>query len=217
MVRLRNLRRRFRRNQTRRGVRQLTVPRTRALGLRRSRLGPVQPVQYFKRTTYEVNWIQSGAVDSFKNLVFQLNQVPNYTEFTSLYDQYCIKGISFVLMPRFNSGEVALASTPPSWSILDYDGSFPTNNAAMLQYQNLKMKSGYGIHKRYLKPAISTEVYESPIGTAYAPKKNVFIDSAYVDVPHYGATVMIPANVGVGENVTWDLKITYYLAMKNVR
>lgn len=219
MVNLTRLSRRMRRRRaTRRaGVRSVPVLRSTALGLRRSRTGPRQPVQYFKRTTYQVNFIQSGALDSFQNLVFQLNQLPNYTEFTSLYDQYQIKGIKFVLMPRFNSGEVALSSCPPTWSILDYDGSFPVNNASMLQYQNLKMKTGYGNHARYLKPAISAELYESPVGTAYGPKKNVWIDAQYPDVPHYGATVMIPANVGPGENVFWDLKITYYLAFKNVR
>lgn len=217
---LRNAYRRNRRRFAKRKAMNIAVKYVNKLrrGVGRSRYGGIaQPIQYFKRSAYQVNFITSGVVDSFKNLTFRLQDVPQYTEFTSLYDQYCIKLVKIELIPRFNSGEVGLSSTPPIWSIIDKDGSFPTTNAQMLQYQNLKIKTSFGPHKRVLAPAIATELFETPVGTAYAPKQNVFIDASYVDVPHYGATIMIPANVGVGEPVSWDLRTTFYLAMKNVR
>lgn len=75
--------------------------------LRRSRMprvgGVLQPVQYFKRSTYQTNWVLNDTINNtFKSLEFYLSSVPNHTEFTSLYDQYCIKKVVFTLIPKFN-------------------------------------------------------------------------------------------------------------------
>lgn len=182
-----------------------------------------QPVQFFKRTVYHNALIKSSQLGpTFENFTFKLDAVPNYTEFTALYDQYCIKGVSLTLMPRYNiaaptpdGGVSATGQVPQTWSILDYDGSFPTTEAAMLQYQNLKMQKGTSWHKRYVVPAVSAEIFNG-VTTAYAPKKRLFLDTANPDVKHYGATVMVP-QVNVDTDCAWDVKIVYYLAFKNVR
>lgn len=197
---------------------------------RLNRLAPrsriAQPVQFFKRTTYTNAFLTtSTTAPSFKDLEFKLSDVPNFTEFTALYDQYCIKGVKVVFMPRFN---VALSNSidplnypvssqiPQVWSILDYDGANPTTQNAMLQYQNLKITKGTSYHNRYVIPAVVNEVYNSPTTTAYAPKKKVWLDSANTSVPHYGMTVMVP-EANTSSSAAWDVKITYYLAFKNVR
>lgn len=191
---------------------------------RRPRKGGIrQPVQFFKRLTYtNAALVTSQLSPQFLNLTFTLQDVPNYTEFTALYDQYCIKGVKFTLMPRFNSALPApdvgtnVSSQPPqTWSVLDYDGGFPTTQTAMLQYQNLKMLPGTKWHSRYVVPAAQVEIFNG-ISTAYAPKKKLYIDTANPDVKHYGATIMVP-EVNTSSSVTWDLKTTYYLAFKNVR
>lgn len=188
--------------------------------LARSAIGKVlQPVQFFKRTQYANAWVcsQIGA-DTFKNIEVKLSDVPNHTEFTALYDQYCIKGISFTLMPRYNVNQptAGTSQTPQTWSILDYDGSFPTTSTQMLQYQNLKMVPGTSYHKRFFVPAISNAIFNGTTPTAYSVKKRQWIDSANDTVPHYGATVMIPS-VNMDSVSCWDIKVTYYLAFKNVR
>lgn len=182
-----------------------------------------QPVQFFKRTVYQNALLKSSQLANvFENFTFKLEDVPNYTEFTALYDQYCIKGVSITIMPRYNiaaptpdGGVSATGQVPQTWSILDYDGSFPTTEAGMLQYQNLKMQKGTSWHKRYVVPAVSAEIFNG-ITTAYAPKKRVFIDTANPDVKHYGICVMIPV-VNTDTDCAWDVKTTYYLAFKNVR
>lgn len=172
----------------------------------------------FKRTTYTTNWIVNDTINNtFKNLSFSLADVPNYTEFTTLYDQYSLRGVAFCLIPKFNVNTM-VDIVPPVWSILDYDGTFPTTSTAMLQYQNLHMVRGQKWHKRYLKPRCLGVVYNAGLTNANAPKKNQFIDTQDINVPHYGATIMLPpGNTGGDSPFAYDLKVTYYLAFKNVR
>lgn len=189
--------------------------------LRRSRIprGPriMQPVQYFKRTQYYTGWLATNTtLPQFKAIQPRLSDVPNYTEFTSLYDQYCIKKVVVTLIPNFNVNALPTA-VPATWSILDYDGSFPNTTDGMLQYQNLKMKRGTSWHTRVFTPRILDTIYSSPLGSGYAPKRGQFIDAANPDVLHYGCEFMTQA-IGITEDVYYyDMKITYYLAFKNVR
>lgn len=182
--------------------------------MRRGRTGIKQPVQYFKRVVYEETAILNNTVtDTIQSLTFSLDKVTNHTEFTALYDQYQIKGVKFTLIPKF-SETIINDNVPPTWSILDYDGSPPTNRTAMVQYQNLKTVPGNKWHSRYLKPAIAAAVYNG-ITTGYGERKNVWLDCNNDAIPHYGATVLLPPVVN--GPFSYDLKTTYYLAFKNVR
>ena len=72
-----------------------------AKGKKKGRRGPPrQPVHYFKRNTYAINAVTSSATtDTFQSVSFQLADVPNFTEFTSLYDQYQIQSIKYISCP----------------------------------------------------------------------------------------------------------------------
>lgn len=187
-------------------------------GMQRSRLGTrvAQPVQFFKRSTYQTNWIVNDTItNSFKDLTFTLADVPNHTEFTSLYDQYKLSKVVFTLIPKFNSNEPFTGIVPPTWSILDYDGAFPNTPTAMLQYTNLHMVPGQKWHKRVLVPKFPNSVYKSSVTSGYQPNTG-FLDCNDDTVPHYGATVMLMPT-GVEGPFAYDLKVTYYLSFKNVR
>lgn len=126
-----------------------------------------------------------------------------------------IKGISAVLIPRGNVDGVSQPFSTPTWSILDYDGNFPTTIAGMNQYQNVRMKRGTSLHKRYLKPAVAPAVYNTLTTTAYAVKKNVWLDCAFPNVPHYGLAFGVDNTPA--QAISFDLKVTYYICFKNVR
>lgn len=183
---------------------------------RRSR---VQKIQTFKRSVYIPNWINTLTVsDTAFQFNPQLSDVPDHSEFTKLYDQYSIRGVSFKLVPRWNVTQSLPTGTipylPPSqvMSCYDYDGQAPTTIQAILQYPSLRMTRGTSTHTRYLKPAVLNMAYQSTVATAYAPKWNQFIDTTNDTVPHYGIAGMIPA---IGVTYSYDLFATYYLAFKN--
>lgn len=175
-----------------------------------------QPVQFFKQTQYYPAWLTTNtSTEVIQNIQFSLGALTQGTTFADLYDQYMIKGISAVLIPRGNVDGVSQPFSTPTWSILDYDGNFPTTIAGMNEYQNVRMKRGTSLHKRYLKPAVAPAVYNTLTTTAYAVKKNVWLDCAFPNVPHYGLAFGVDNTPA--QAISFDLKVTYYVAFKNVR
>lgn len=174
------------------------------------RMGLRQPVQYFKRTVYLPAFIVSSTAVNvpFANS-FALSDVPNSTEFTALYDQYKIKGVSFKLYPRFNSVDQNL-SGGRIWTVLDYDDSnLPGSINELCQYQNVKCTNTSTVHSRYLKPQFNLIA-----GTANIPQRQHWLDVATPAVPYRGIKGIIEPT---SASVAYDCKLTYYLALKNVR
>lgn len=197
--------------------------RLRRKRLARGRIGRFrQTIQYFKRSSYTPNWVQtSNVADVFKNLTVTLNGLPSSSEFTNLYDQYKIRGVKFTLIPRFNVAQATDGNTAPFqlpsqiYSVLDFDGNFPVTINDMFQYENLKMSRGTALHKRYFKPAVLPQVFNG-ITTGYSISKNMWIDCQNDAIPHYGSTICIP-QVNATEPLGYDLKVDLYVAFKNVR
>lgn len=177
-----------------------------------------QTVHTFKRSVFVPNYITTSSIaDTPFKLLSTLADVPSFTDFTNLFDQFRISGISVRIIPRFTQ---ALQSTgaplPPGelFTCMDYDGNGPTTLAGIQQYQNTKMTRGHVVHKRFYKPAVLVAAYQSAIATSYVPKWNQFIDTADSATPHYGLYGMVANN---GAVVDYDLQATYYIQCKNVK
>lgn len=184
-----------------------------------------QPVQYFKRTQYIPNAISvaPNPVPGFRfgTYTFNMNGVPSVTDFTTLYDQYRIGFIKFQIIPKWNSVEMDpgtgnINNATNIMTVLDYDDSTtPASIDVMTQYQNLKMTRGGSAHKRAFVPRQLVNVYRGPlVGDGHEVVKPKWNDMAYLDVTHYGLKWAIQENPNLGQQ--FDVKIDYYLAMKNV-
>lgn len=195
--------------------------------IRKKRVGLRQPVQYFKRVEYNPGQIVVDATsDNVGAIVFSLAQVPSYTEFTSLYDQYKISAVKVKIVPRYNvsafdniQSAAATPYIPQVFTAIDYDDSGVSTVSDLLQYQNCKMTRGNVIHQRYLKPRCRN-ILQNLNGTASAraPFRG-WIDSADPEVIHYGLKWAIPpfATGPIEQTTKFDVVVEYYLAMKNVR
>lgn len=201
------------------------------MGVRINRLR--QPIHYFKRKVYSQQVI-AASTDSFgiktnalQAFQFALSNVPNNTEFTSLYDQYCIKAVKVQIRPKHSSDELITqggaafpsGNTGLLASILDYDdGTNPADLNTMLQYQNFKETRTYQLHTRYFKPKVSDALHRSgTTASAYSPKSNQWIDCTTADVLHYGIKIFVEAPAMPSTRIECDILTTYYLAFKNVR
>lgn len=193
-----------------------------------------QPIQFFKRSVFYPAGASAGIplgqgqsagipVDTFVSLVFRLNELPNANELTSLYDQYCIKGVKVHLMPKYDTATQTGTGTTGTlqhqmnrvFSIIDYDDNNAVANLGeMMQYENLKTTKGISDHKRYLVPKMLTSGYGGVATTHYMPKAKQWIDVNNSTTPHYGLKLgFSAANIGLN----YDLKVDYYVAFKNVR
>lgn len=203
-------------------IRRRKMAPRRAMGLRR----PRQPVQYFKRSVYlSGNILSSITSDVFQGLSFTLSQVPNNSEFTSLYDQYRINGIKWTLIPRGNTAE--LTGAPPTvfqgqstgiFSAIDYDdATAPTSINQLCEYQNMKMTRATQMHSRYIKPRVNLQGITNAGTGAVGSTMNTrgWLDVSQINVPHFGLKLALQQSVNY--NLTYDVKIDFYLAFKNVR
>lgn len=187
--------------------------------VKRGRIG-VQPVHYYKRTLYLSGALTaSSAGDVFGAIDFRLNQLPNATDFTNLYDQYKIRGVKIMLIPRGNNSDVITGATSGQsmgvFSALDYDDvTPPTSIAQLCEYQNMKMTRSTSIHSRYFVPKPQINLLVAGGGTSPA-LSGQWIDTALGVAPHYGfkyALQQLPNGTQL-----YDIKYTFYLAFKNVR
>lgn len=220
----------YRRRYNRRPQRK----RTKVMGGRKRSINKVRrQVHVFKRTAYIGNVTASISALGVPTPVavgysFALSQLPNVSDFTTLFDQYKLTGVKMTLTPACSEGILSpLTGTaqPLGFSrvhtVIDYDDSAaPTSEDQLLEYGSHKSTAPFQIHSRYIKPKILQEVYRSSLTTAYSPKSNQYLDTSYTDVPHLGMKLWISApntNAGTAQSITYKVYQTMYFTCKNVR
>lgn len=177
----------------------------------------------FKRTAYQSNQIQlnSGSGTVFGSNTFALANLPGYTDFTELYDQYKINKVKVQFIPKITSAILnGSAQIPMIHSTIDSnDATPPASIQSMMENEDVKSTRGNAIHTRYFTPKCQTKLYESAVTDGYAvSRKNPFINTADPTVPHYALKWAIEGPVSGGE-VYWycDVKVTYYFACREVQ
>lgn len=187
------------------------------------RRGRLQSTVYrYKRTVFVERGINSDPLaNQFYGIGFSLSAVTSHTEFTALYDQYKIEKVRYTLMPRqtvttgVGAGQVASA---PVFSVIDYDdANTPTSIAQLMQYQNLKTTKGMNNHTRVLKPGVQLQTQNVGGAASFGKTlKSPWLDCADDTVQHNAIKLALQAPTG-GVSISYDIKIEYFLAFKNVR
>lgn len=190
-----------------------------------------QPQELNVNASWDIYW--DAGLAAFVNTKgqgrsFKLDDLPNYTEFTNLFDAYRIKGVKLEFVPIYNSHEI---NEGPASSVDDrvgmpimtyvYDQDDATSPAAedtLLQYATNKRISLSSRRTIYISsPRTAGLVFKdgiNPVGYQET-KANQWIDCANADVPHYGLKYFIPE-----ENLSKILYIrvyaTYFVQFKRV-
>lgn len=91
--------------------------------------------------------IPNGLQNNGLGLIFQINDLPGYTDFVTLFDEYRINSLTYRFMPRFNVSEAAYggaqSAIPTFITAVDDDGAFQTTTlGTMLQYGNARIRRG---------------------------------------------------------------------------
>lgn len=200
------------------------------------RAGRRARIYSFKRTSRVREAVYNYV--TYNSKTFSLAETPQYTEFTSLFDQYKINLIKIVWHFNKNSAELNNVTAPPSstnmnlltgipgirWYYDRDDGTVP-NLASMGQIQKLKSASLHRPVKAIFKPNVLNIVYEGAVSNGYSPRYNQWIDCSDDGVPYYGLKYELDGS-GSGRTsdtvndivigyLTWD--ITYYMSFRDVR
>lgn len=162
---------------------------------------------------------------------FMLNKLPNYSEFEALYDQYRIAGVKRTFIwqaTSYDQSGTAGAYGPPGAPMLylvrDYDDSnAPSATSELMQRPYVAIRRLTGIQRFFIRPRLSTLVYESGLSSGYAiPNRAGWIDCTESAIPHFGFKYIIVPQGGsgvTGTTILGTLRIVdrYYLQFKNPR
>lgn len=151
-----------------------------------------------------------------------LSQLPSYTEFTNLFEQYRINAVKFDFIPKSTSFEAntsaAVATMPRLYTIIDKDGNAQTSSeVAMQQYGNSRLirdpSKPFSIYIK--RPCVQFGTANTITIVGGAPKPSPWLDCDNFSVQHWGCAIggIMPTGTG---SVSFSVVATYYMQFKNV-
>lgn len=191
--------------------------------IRRSRLPRSLPyrrqkIHNFKRH-FVTTWTLASAAVTTNQWAFMLGSLPNYTDFTNLFDQYRMKAVSMSIIPRFSEVDQTTRTDTQLYSVIDRNDStaLASVNEA-LEYESCKHTKISKTHRRYFKLNTLSDVGSSAGGgTGFiATKFSPWINSANTNIWHYGCKTIADAT-GIGANCVMDVYFTVYIQCRNVK
>lgn len=184
------------------------------------------PGQYYFTRWHNYTGISlvAGTTNTFGVLNFRLDDVPNYTEFTNLFDCFKIKKVKVMFIPTSN---VSLSPSTVAndvfksteyanrlFTVLDFnDAVVPTTIDQLRQYDNCKVSPNNVIHKRYFTPKYSTNV---DLGS-YNTSGQWLEANTSADVIHVGIKYGITHQTLAVSNEVYKIEVKFYMAFKNVK
>lgn len=165
------------------------------------------------------------------SIAFCLADLPDYAEFTALYDQYRIDGVKVKILPVNTSSDNPTSSTYMNGGFIhtaiDYDdynlvalseaGINEIRCKPSYKVRNITNNKGINI---FLRPRIATPVYGAGAFTQYAqaPRK-MFLDCGSPSTQHYGIKGLLEVVQYNTVSVYMPFKIEccYYMTFKGVQ
>jgi len=176
----------------------------------------VQGAHTFSRRKL-MDTISISDVIKSENLEYAFNQLVGYTEFSALFENYRITKIvvTFQLMNNPNNienlGVNNSTSTnnyyPKLWYTIDHDGGSDETLTTMKERQGVRcrMLEPNKMVKVSFKPMCRTLTYKTATTEGFAPR-NIKLDMADVNVPHYGLLYLIDTN-GLNPDDAYPFKV----------
>lgn len=148
---------------------------------------------------------------------FALNDLPDYLEYTSLFDAYRIVKVELTLYPYRVAGVNPLGPTLINlYTVTDPDDATPIAIDAMRQYANFRVTPALRVFRQTIYPKVAPQIYNG-VAAAYAqPTGPVWIDCANVDVLHYAFKWNYDNASAAGE-FGWRFEGRYFLEFKGTR
>lgn len=187
-------------------------------------------IKCFKRTCITVETLMDA--DTFGSIVFELNDLNSYTEFSNLFEEYRITGVKLTFIWNKNSAQNDIGAITPGDSsfipnlYLVYDPndvSTPASIVSLLERGDVKIRRLDRPCKMFVRPKVAASVYESGVTTAYADASKLWLSTASQAVDYYGVKWAVDASTagigGIGADPIGKLTIikTFYLQCRGTK
>lgn len=155
--------------------------------------------------------------------------VPNYTEFTNLFDQYCIKKVDVLVLPTFQTaGLTSNYAFVPPWIVHaeDNDDVNSTGSQSLMQYSGAQFTQLFGQQQaissmklRTITPKASVAVITSSGGNGQS-LASPWINTSNANIPHYGFKMALDQSyngVSPGTTIAFvNIVVKYHFAFRDV-
>jgi len=179
---------------------------------------------FYVKRTYELTPVvlndHTGA-DQAAGVAFTLDQLPNYTEFTNLFDQYQITGILVRFLWSNNNSQFAFSQyvndLKPWYFTSDKDdATTPASINAMLERPNTQIRRPLGEHKLFFRPGVATAVYKGAFTGYGQAKKGTWLDCSNADIQHFALKYYIQSQGPANYTPTLFMYATYYMKFRGI-
>lgn len=179
---------------------------------------PAVGIDGFPYNTLQVTFAPGGINWRIAGTSVYTDAVPNATEFTSLYDQWRLKGVvvRFDASTNIYSNSGIAYATPLVYYIADYDDPNDTTLTDMQQYPQMRVHSfnsgGYSPLILGCKPVplntLASAGFLNTFGVGY---NDEWLRTAEFSVPHYGLKYAFNANGGTQNTTVTYIQATVWL------
>jgi hypothetical protein len=149
---------------------------------------------------------------------------PGFTEFTSLFQQYCIEAVEIQVL--FDSNTESLANSGDSLPVMvvavDYRDANSTTVSTLLQYENVRVIQLGNLRNQdgqvfMLKPRAQKLVYSGVSSSYEVAPANSYYSTEYPSIPHYGIKLVYDPVIQSGaSNIIGHISfyVKYHLSFK---
>lgn len=182
----------------------------RTTGIRRNQ----STVYKFKRlhAIPNLNVNTSGSANAYA-FTFALTDLPDYTKYTTLFQQYALTYIKMTVIPSADSNTSPGQTSSMVYYAVDYDDAVAPTQDQMLSKQGVRMKYTLRPFTIKLRPRVLGMVYESGGTTGYSPRRHTWLTTNDSTVPHYGVKMWFSTPAA---NMVFRVHATYYLKFKGI-
>ncbi len=177
-------------------------------------------------TTTPGQFTVSSPTGTFAAVAFRLDDLPNLSAYTALFDQYRIERVKAHFRTRNPATFVANTaspngSVPQGYLVVDRDdSSAPASVAVLQQYDNAIAFNGTDSLEVDLVPSVTATVFASGAFSGYniRDSDSMWLDCANSDIPCYGVKLGASAlSTSTTSNWTWDITAEYIVSFRKTR
>lgn len=171
-------------------------------------------VHTFSRTFLSATVPSAQGIEQGYGLAFSLADLPNYTEFTSLFDQYRIVQV----VATFNQRNITILAPNVVYTAIDYDDNTALTGTAIQQYDTCLVINSARF-RRVLRPRLAVAAYGGTAFTSYANMNaGQWIDANSPSVQYYGLKITLPPLASGSSPVPlYDITLQYIVQCRSVR
>jgi hypothetical protein len=150
---------------------------------------------------------------------FSSADVPQFSSFALVFDQYRIMGVEVVLFPR-NPTTVTGSTVNRGllYSVVDYDDAAALSTTQnYIAYTNCQISPATFWHRRRFRPHIATAAYSGSFASYANMSSDTWLDCASTGVQYYGVKFLVSQSDVAGDEVVFDLFERILVEFRNVR